>query len=190
MGEPLLFKDREAFRAWLLKNHTQPGEQWVVFYKKHTGKGGLTYDEAVEEAICFGWIDGIVRRRDDDTFMQKFTPRKKGGTWSESNLKRVRKMIDAGKMSEAGLAMLGDALEKYEKEGIAHRPPRVDVLPDELMAILKQNPQAWANFEKLAPSHRREYLGWVAEAKREETRKRRMQEVANTLEQGKKLGMK
>jgi uncharacterized protein YdeI (YjbR/CyaY-like superfamily) len=190
VAEPRTFKNRSVWREWLSKNHERRDEQWVVFFKKHTGKRGLTYDEAVEEAICFGWIDGMLRRRDEDTFEQRYTPRRVGGTWSESNLKRARKMIDAGAMTDSGLAMLGDALEKYEADGTVHRAPREDVLSEELMAVLKESTRAWENFEKLAPSHRRAYLGWVSDAKREATRLRRMRELAQTLATGKKLGMK
>jgi uncharacterized protein YdeI (YjbR/CyaY-like superfamily) len=190
MEEGLAFKTRAAWRRWLSAHHGASKVQWLIFFKKQSGKKGLTYEEAVEEAICFGWIDGLVKRRDEETFMQKFTPRRQGGTWSESNLKRARKMVSAGKMSPAGLEALGDALEKYDTEGVAHQPPRTDVVPEDLMALLKASPRALEGFEKLAPSCRREYLGWVMDAKREETRIRRMKEVASVLSAGKKLGMK
>ncbi|MBN1423626.1 YdeI/OmpD-associated family protein [Candidatus Fermentibacteria bacterium] len=190
MSEAQGFKSRQGWREWLTANHAIHNELWVVFEKKRTGKQGLRYDEAVEEAVCFGWIDGIRKRRDDSTFMQKFTPRRMGGSWSELNLRRARRMIDEGQMTAAGLAMLGDALVKFETEGLVHTPPRVDTVPEELMAILEENPASWAHFQRLPPSHRRQYLSWVAEAKREETRVRRMKQVADVLAKGTRLGMK
>jgi uncharacterized protein YdeI (YjbR/CyaY-like superfamily) len=190
MARPRRFGDRDAWRAWLAANGAERDEQWVLFFKKHTGRQGLGYDEAVEEAICFGWIDGVVRSRDEQSYMQRFTPRRQGGSWSESNLKRAGAMIDAGRMTPAGLERLGDALERYERNGIAHTAPRADTLPDELQAMLRANARAWQGFERLPPSHRREYLGWVLEAKRDETRVRRVKELVAVLAAGKKLGMK
>lgn len=187
------FGSRGEWRAWLEANHdTAPG-LWLVFFKKHTGRQGLTYDEAVEEAICFGWIDGTVKRLDDERYMQKLTPRSgRGTTWSESNLRRARRMIDAGLMTEAGRRRLGDALERFEATGEVHRPPRADAseLPAPLRAMLEGDAAARAAFEALPPSHRRQHLGWVMEAKKAETRTRRMAEVVRVLASGSRLGLK
>ena len=200
MSEPRAFEGRGAWRRWLEKHHDSDEELWIVFYKKDDHRpsstvGGarkqtFTYEDAVEEALCFGWVDGIVKRRDEETFMQRFSPRGRRSTWSESNLKRVRRLIDAGLMTDAGLAKLGGALEAYEERGECHRPPRTDAAPEPLMALLRADAKAWAAFERLAPSHRREYLGWVTQAKKPETQLRRMNEVIRVLARGEKLGMK
>lgn len=98
--------NRDAWRAWLDRHHETEQEIWLVFYKKHTGKPGVSYEDAVEEALCFGWIDSIVRRIDDERYAQKFGPRKANSKWSESNKRRVRKMMEEGKMTAAGLAKI------------------------------------------------------------------------------------
>ena len=105
------FPGREQWRAWLGENHDAAKELWLVFHKKHTGKGGLTYDEAVEEALCFGWIDGILKRIDDEKHMVRFCPRRKNSIWSERNKERVRRMIEAGRMTDIGLAKVQEAKE-------------------------------------------------------------------------------
>jgi uncharacterized protein YdeI (YjbR/CyaY-like superfamily) len=188
------FGSRGEWRAWLEANHGSAPGLWLVFRKKHTGRRGLSYDEAVEEAICFGWIDGLVKRLDDERYRQRLTPRSSRGatTWSESNLKRARRMIDAGLMTDAGRRLLGDALERYEAAGEVHRPPRADAvdLPAELRAMLEGDAAARAAFEALPPSHQRQHLGWVMDAKKTPTRARRMAEVVRVLASGSRLGLK
>ena len=98
----IYMRSRAAWRNWLQKNHKARTEVWLVYYKKHTGKPTVTYDDAVEEALCFGWIDSTVRTIDDERYMQKFTPRRPGSVWSETNIKRARRMIDQGLMTESG----------------------------------------------------------------------------------------
>jgi uncharacterized protein YdeI (YjbR/CyaY-like superfamily) len=97
---------REAWRKWLQKHHDRETEVWLIFYKQHTGKPRVAYEDAVEEALCFGWIDSIVRRVDDECYMQKFTPRKPNSKWSDSNRARVKKLLKAGLMTEAGKSVL------------------------------------------------------------------------------------
>jgi uncharacterized protein YdeI (YjbR/CyaY-like superfamily) len=181
----LHFKDRASWRSWLEENHAAVDTLWVVFFKKHTGRENLSYDAAVEEALCFGWIDSLVKRLDDDRYARKFTPRKKASKWSASNLTRVRRLIAEGRMTDAGLAV-------YDPNVAAHQAPAVgsDEVPAFLTDALDTNPAAKEFFAGLAPSYRRAYIGWISSAKRKETRDRRLAEAISLLSQGKKLGMK
>ena len=184
--------NRRDWRAWLRKNHDSKKEIWMVFYKKHTGKPGISYDAAVEEALCFGWIDSIVKKMDEDKFARKFTPRKSRSRWSELNKKRARKMIDEGKMAETGLARIRDAKESGEWFKSVLMGARSEELkvPPYFEKALEVNAKARKNFSNLAPTYRRHFIGWISSAKREETRKRRLQEAVQLLEQNKKLGLK
>jgi uncharacterized protein YdeI (YjbR/CyaY-like superfamily) len=184
--------NRRDWRAWLRKNHDSKKEIWMVFYKKHTGKPGISYDAAVEEALCFGWIDSIVKKMDEEKFVRKFTPRKSKSRWSELNKKRARKMIDEGKMVETGLGRIRDAKESGEWFKSDLRGSRSEELkvPPYFKKALEVNAKARKNFNNLAQSYRRHFIGWVSSAKREETRKRRLQEAVQLLEQNKKLGLK
>jgi uncharacterized protein YdeI (YjbR/CyaY-like superfamily) len=152
-------------------------------YKKHTGQPRISYDHAVEEALCFGWIDSIGKRIDDDKFTQKFTPRRDWTKWSALNKRRLRKLIREGRMTEAGLAkidlaMLGEEPQAKQSKGALD-------IPRFVKQALMADGKAWENFRNLAPSHRRAYIQWIMEAKKEETRKRRLQEAVSRLEQRK-----
>jgi uncharacterized protein YdeI (YjbR/CyaY-like superfamily) len=182
------FKNREAWRAWLAENHATAEFVWLVFYKKHTGKIGLTYDEAVEEALCFGWIDGILKRIDDEKHMNRFCPRRKNSIWSERNKQRVQRMIEAGRMTEAGLVKIREAKENGQWARAAERE-NVAIVPAELTAALARDEKARLNFEKLAPCYRRQFIYWVDAAKREETRCKRVAEAVRMLRANKRLGI-
>ena len=187
--EELHMNSRHDWRAWLQKNHDTGKEVWLIFYKKHTGKPNISYDEAVEEALCFGWIDSIIKKIDDEKFVRKFTPRKPDSKWSESNKKRASKMINEGKMTEAGMALISHAKDR----GIWQKRPQIRrdlAIPRYVETALKSNEKALENFNKLAKSYKKQYIGWVDSAKREETRKRRLAEIINLLEKNKRLGMK
>lgn len=175
---------RDDWRAWLEKHHATHDGIWLVYYKKNAAKARIPYDDAVEEALCFGWIDSLVQRIDDERFAQKFTPRKNTKRWSAINIRRARRMIKAGRMTPAGLA-------KFEPDGPSPAPtPPSDKLPARVEKALKANARAWKNFKALAPSYRRQYVGWINVAKREETRQRRIKEVIARLEKNEKLGLK
>lgn len=165
-------KNRAAWRAWLEKNHAKKQSVWILFPKKHTGKALLPYNDAVEEAICFGWIDSLVKQLDEDAYIQKFTPRKKKSTWSPSNKKRVRAMVRLGKMAAAGLAKIAEA----KKDGSWNRLDAVEKLasvPPELVAALRAAAGARKNFRALSPSHRKQFLWFIESARRKETRSTR-----------------
>jgi uncharacterized protein YdeI (YjbR/CyaY-like superfamily) len=185
IGETFYAKNRPAWRAWLTDHHAERKEIWLVFYKKHTGHPTVTYEEAVEEAICFGWIDSILQKMDDERYAQKFTPRGLKTKWSATNFRRAKKMIKAGRMTEAGLAKFRGAAPT--ESPVAKAPP---TLPAELMGVLQANGRACENFLKLAPSARRLYVAWILDAKKEETRLRRLREAIELLAAGRKLGMK
>lgn len=182
-------KNRKDWRNWLRKNHASEPEVWVVFFKKTAPKTNLSYNDAVEEALCFGWIDGMKRSIDDERYMHRFSPRKPGSKWSPSNLERVERMIDAGLMTDAGERAITDA-KKSGAWNSPVSPPGPLPMPPAFGARLKRNKKARAFFESLAPSHRRQYVDWIASAKREDTKKRRVDEAIDLLARGKKLGMR
>lgn len=184
----LYVQDRAAWRAWLEEHHATEREVWLVYYKKHTNRPRVPYEEAVEEALCFGWIDSTARRLDDDRYLQKFTPRRDRSNWCESNVKRARRLIGEGRMTKAGFDAIAEGALDRE---FAPKPKSKDVeVPRFVSDALKKSPRAWENFVALAPSYRREYVNWITQAKREETRERRLREAARLLSENKKLGMK
>ena len=164
--EELHMASRGNWRSWLEKNHDTKKGAWLIFYKKHTGKPNVTYDEAVEEALCFGWIDSIVKTIDTEKFARKFTPRKPNSKWSESNKKRAEKMITQGRMTKAGLELINQAKQRgqWSQNSL---PQREISVPKYIEHALGSNEKALINFIKLAPSYRRGYIGWVDSAKKE-----------------------
>jgi uncharacterized protein YdeI (YjbR/CyaY-like superfamily) len=179
------FADRKAWRSWLKDHHGARKGIWVVFFKKHTNRPTLYYDDPVEEAICFGWIDGLIKKLDEDRCARMFLPRVPRSTWSALNIGRAKKMIREGRMTEAGL-------EKF-RGGRARAPaslPPDPSLPPELLDCLRGHPGAFAYFQALAPSYRRQYVGWILSAKRPETRSRRLEEAVVLLGNNEKLGLK
>jgi len=178
---------RAAWRAWLAAHHDREKEIWLVYNKRHTGAPRVEYDDAVEEALCFGWIDSIVRTIDADRYAQKFTPRKAKSKWSELNRRRFAKMVREGKMTPAGLAK---SPPQDENGATKNKPSAGDSVPGYIEEALRANGVAWANFSNLAPSYRRLYVGWIENAKKEETRRKRLAEAVSLLEQNKKLGLK
>jgi uncharacterized protein YdeI (YjbR/CyaY-like superfamily) len=182
--------NRDEWRRWLETNGKKETVIWLIFYKKGSGKRSVPYHEAVEEALCFGWIDSIIKRVDDEKYIQKFTPRKEKSSWSLLNVNRVRKMISQGKMTEKGLALFRYA----EYNGLLPEPgtkPGKDlIIPKFIADALSANNKAAKYFNSLAPSYKRLYVFWIMDAKKEETRMRRLQEAIGLLNEGKKLGLK
>jgi uncharacterized protein YdeI (YjbR/CyaY-like superfamily) len=177
---------RADWRSWLAAHHDRETEIWLVYNKRHTGEPRVEYDDAVEEALCFGWIDSIVRTIDADRYAQKFTPRKAKSKWSELNRRRFAKMVAEGKMTAAGLAKS----PPNEEDGATATPPAVESVPSYLEEALRSNSAAWTNFSNLAPSYRRLYVRWIEDAKKEETRRKRLAEAVEKLERNEKLGLK
>ncbi len=183
--QTIYFTDRQQWRAWLSEHHATEREVWLLYYKKHTNKPTISYDDAVKEAICFGWIDSTARRIDDDTYAQKFTPRTDPHRWSELNKKRARLMIEEGSMTPAGLERI-----KVDLAGPPARPDEELTLPPHLERLIRDNERAWAGFTGLTDAQRRLYIRWIMDAKKDETRVRRVASVLESLAQGKPLGAK
>jgi uncharacterized protein YdeI (YjbR/CyaY-like superfamily) len=180
---------REAWRKWLARHHASETEIWLIFFKQHTGKRALTYNEAVEEALCYGWIDSIVRRRDDETYLRKFTPRRTGSKWSAMNVKRVRKLVRAGMMTDAGLAVVGDALQHHERIE-PKKAAGAPTVPADVKQAMAAEQKVTADFKKLPPGYVRMCLKWIDAAKKPETRARRIAEFVAVTAQGKRIGLK
>ena len=166
------------------EHHDSDSEIWLVFYKRHTGVRALTYDDAIEEALCYGWIDSIVRRLDDTRYARKFTPRNADSQWSTANRRRYADLELRGLLAAPGLNRAPTS-----RSDDAPRPPRSEV-PSYIVQALRTNPGASKCFEQLAPSYRRAYIGWIDSAKREQTKERRLREALSLLAAGRKLGLK
>ncbi len=164
-------KERREWRTWLRKNAAIASEIWLVFYKKASGKPSVPYEDAVEEALCFGWIDGKVMKFDEARYGQRFTPRKPRSPWSASNIRRVKKMKALRKMTAAGLAA-------YRPERRLKTSPLPTRLPRALERVFKSDAKAWSNFAAFPPYYRRVAAGWVASAKKEETRAKRLSQLS------------
>ena len=185
----IYIKTRDEWRKWLEKNHVRSSGVWLIFYRKESGKPALEYDASVEEALCFGWIDSIIKKLDDERYVRKFTPRKPDSRWSELNKSRVEKLMKQGLMTGPGIAMVEEAkiAGSWEASG---RPDISLEVPPELERAMVKNKKAKACFDQLAPSYRKQYIWWISTAKRQETREKRLSEAIILLEQGKKLGLK
>jgi uncharacterized protein YdeI (YjbR/CyaY-like superfamily) len=176
-------RSRRQWRAWLAKHHMSSPGIWLVCYKDHTGVQSIPYEDTVREALCFGWIDSLVKRLDDDRYARKLTPRRPTSKWSDINRKRWKELEAAGVLTSAGLAAAPT------KNTYAPRPV-VPALPADVAKALKTSSKAWAFFQKLSPTDRRHFVVWIHIAKRPETRERRIRESIRLLTAGKKLGLK
>jgi uncharacterized protein YdeI (YjbR/CyaY-like superfamily) len=186
--EPVFFADRSEWRKWLVKNHDKESEIWILAFKTHTGKKGLSYSEALEEALCYGWIDSRLRRIDDEKHTWRFAPRKPGSIWSLGNRTRAERLMKEGRMTPYGLAKIEAAKRsgEWDKAIAPSTPPRI---PEDLKAALKKDGIAWKNFQGFAKSYQTQYIYWIIAAKRAETREKRIREVAERAKQNKKMYM-
>jgi len=189
MNTELCVSSREQWRYWLKVNHAKAGEVWLVYYKKHTGKLSIDYSDSVEEALCFGWIDGLKKRVDEETYVRRFTPRKTNSKWSPLNIMLAKEMIKEGKMAKAGLASFKQRIN-YGEDFLKANHAKVIPLSPEIEDALRTNRKAWNHFNNLAPGYKKQYAGWLNSAKRPETRERRLEEAIKLLAENKKLGMK
>ena len=172
----LYLKTRKEWRSWLEKNHGTAEEVWLKYYKKPSGKPRIPYNDAVEEALCFGWIDGKIKRINEDYYVQRFTPRRKGSRWSKYNIERIQRLIKEGRMDQAGLKAYQEALKKPELiyDNSADGDPEI---PADLLEELSKNKTALNNFLKFTQSTRRIYIGWLISSKRPETRSKRISKI-------------
>ncbi|UYN92174.1 MAG: YdeI/OmpD-associated family protein [Anaerolineales bacterium] len=173
--KPVFFETQAALRKWLMKNHKTADELWVGMYKKHTGKPSITWLQVVDEVLCFGWIDGIRKGIDADSFTNRITPRRKGSHWSAVNLKRVLELQAEGRMTPAGMKAYEERdpakSQQYSNE------QRGMAWPPVLEARFKKSKQAWAHFNAQPPGYRKTITWWVISAKREETQMKRLARV-------------
>lgn len=181
-------KNGDEWRTWLEQNHAIEKDVWLIYYKKHTKKETIYYSEAVDEALCFGWIDSIAKRIDDETYMQRYSPRKAKSVWSLVNKKKVTRLIERKKMTEAGMLMVEIAQENGEWDKAYSLKVKVEI-PIELEEALKFNPLAFENFYKFSLSNQQNYIRWIVEAKRAETIQKRIDAVVSRSEKGLKHGV-
>ena len=173
----LLLRTLDQWREWLTEHHASASEAWLIFHKRHTGVTSIDYTDARDEALCFGWVDSLVKRLDDRRYARKFTPRKANSRWSDVNRQRYAELKASGRLKPAGVE------RPPTDRGYDPRPPRLSMpsqLPDYIKAELRNHPKALHHFESLAPSHRRQYLAWIEAAKREDTKLRRLKAVSYT----------
>ncbi|WP_079913679.1 YdeI family protein [Paenibacillus sp. 32352] len=181
--EPVFFASPAEFRAWLEENHDKAQSLQVGFYKKGSGKPSMTWPESVDEALCFGWIDGVRKGIDDVSYTIRFTPRKRGSIWSAVNVQKVEELTKLGKMRPEGLRAFAERKEEqtavyaYEQEKDAE-------LGEAYEALFRANKKAWDYFQAQSPSYQKTAVHWVVSAKKEETRLKRLHELINDSEQG------
>lgn len=179
----LYSKNRREWRRWLEKNHRSKDEIWLTIYKKHAGKPSVPYTDAVEEALCFGWIDGQMKSLDKEKYIQRFTPRKYSSNWSVTNIDRVKKMIKEGRMTTWGRKVYEEGM----KANIIIPSSKNFSIPSDLKKALVGNKKAWSNFQNFAPSAQLAFVYWVDTAKTDETRQERIEKTFKLSLEGKKL---
>ena len=185
MTAPRFFPDAMAFGRWLEAHHASTTELWVGLYKKHAAQRGMTYVQAVEEALCWGWIDGVMRRIDDDRVMQRFTPRKAKSTWSLVNVAKVKALTEAGRMRPPGLATF--KARDPKRTGIYSFEKAPERFSASQARLFERDRAAWNWFKSQAPSYQRVATHWVVTAKQEATRERRLTSLIAHCAAGKKL---
>ncbi len=186
--DELIFETRIDWRQWLAENHDNSEGVWMVYYKKHTKKRCVSYNDAVEEALCFGWIDSIVKTVDNEKYKQKYSPRRKNSIWSKLNKSRVDKMIKAGLMTPFGLAKMEEA-KKNGQWDKAYETSKMPKMPKEFKQALEKDIEAYTNFMNFAKGYQRDYLIWYISAKRQETKEKRLIQIIERSKQNKKPGM-
>jgi uncharacterized protein YdeI (YjbR/CyaY-like superfamily) len=184
--KPTFFATPEEFRAWLEENHEAVGELWVGFHKKASGKPSITWSESVDQALCFGWIDGVRRSLDDTSYAIRFTPRRPRSTWSAVNVKKMEELKRSGQMRPAGLAAF-EARSDDRTAIYAYEQRDEPKLPDEFERRFRADRAAWEFFQSQAPWYRRTATRWVTGAKKEETRDRRLATLVDDSREGRTI---
>ncbi len=175
----------EQWRAWLADHHDSESEVWLVFHKRHTGQPSIAYEDAVDEALCFGWVDSLIKRLDAARYARKFTPRRPDSKWSAVNRRRYARLVASGRLTPAGV----DRAPANRRSEASPSSSRAGV-PRYIQDALRKRPTAWSHFESLAPSYQRRYILWIDTAKQQDTKAPRLQEAIRLLAAGKKLGLK
>lgn len=158
IGKTLYITDRKTFRNWLKQNHKTEKDIWLIFYKQSSGKPRLPYNDAVEEALCFGWIDSIIKKIDDEKFAQRFSPRKKNSQLSELNKERIKRLIKQKKLTAVGLRAIEHAFNNSELQEKFQ-------IPKDILRELKRNKKVWTNFQVFPESYKRIRIGWIESAR-------------------------
>jgi len=179
------FRSPADLRQWFAKHHAKEQELWVGYYKKGSGKPSITWPESVDEALCFGWIDGIRKSVDEERYTIRFTPRKRTSTWSAVNIKRAGELIDQGLMRPHGLKAF--EARRENRSGIYSYEQRSATLPEPYLGQLKKNKTAWKFFESQPAWYRKQISWWVVSAKKEETRLKRLEKLIEKSAPGRKL---
>jgi uncharacterized protein YdeI (YjbR/CyaY-like superfamily) len=180
--KPTFFKTSSDLRKWFEKHHAREPELLIGFYKKDSGKPSITWPESVDEALCFGWIDGIRRSVDEASYTIRFTPRRASSTWSAINIKRVEELTKQGRMTPSGLEAFG--ARKENRSGIYSYEQRTAELPEQYRRVVTRNKAAWKFFENQPPSYRKAANWWVLSAKKEETRLKRLDKLIDYSAKG------
>jgi uncharacterized protein YdeI (YjbR/CyaY-like superfamily) len=192
--EKIPFACEDDFRNWLKTHHDKSPGIWLVFYKKHTGIRSIDYPEALDSALCFGWIDSIIKQIDVSSYARKFTPRINTSKWSEFNKKRVEVLVKNGKMTDIGLMKIDGFIKTgkvtWSASENANKKTKEFIVPEYIIDEFSKNEPALTNFNNLAITYRRHYVLWITNAKREETIKSRLAEAITLLKENKKLGLK
>ena len=187
VGKTLYAPDRKRWRSWLSKNHKTAQDIWLIYFKKESGKKRIPYNDAVEEALCYGWIDSIVKPRDAESWVQRFTPRRKGSPLSELNKERVRRLIKAKKMTRYGLESIRHHMERKLSGKTALKE---FTLPKDILRVLKSDPVVWRNFQGFSVSYKRIRIGWIDGVRRRpDVFQQRLRYFIKMTAQNKKFGM-
>jgi len=183
--QPHFFKNTGEFRKWLEKNHMTEKELIIGYFKKDTGKPSITWSESVDQALCFGWIDGIRRKVDEESFSIRFTPRRRDSNWSRVNINKVEELQKAGLMTPAGIELFNKRKDNFgEQYSYENRPAE---FPPYLEKQFKKYKAAWEFFQKQAPSYRKVRIYWIVSAKQEETKLNRLNKLIASSERGERL---
>ena len=186
VGKTFYAKNRREWRSWLAKHHSTAPEIWLVYYKKHSGKPRIPYNHAVEEALCYGWIDSTLKAIDADCYAQRYSPRRRTSRLSAMNLERVRRLIAAGRMTKAGLAGIEHAFDRSKDT----KPDPKWTVPADILARIKQDPAAWKSFRRFPASYKRIRIGWIAAARhRPKTFEQRLRYFLKMTAKNKRFGM-
>ena len=193
--EHMYFHNKESFRSWLEKNHDKSPGVWIIFYKKHVYIESIGNKEALEEALCFGWIDSLIKKIDNDQYVRKFTPRTNKAKWSGLNKKIVTALIKKGRMTEEGLKKIDIYLKTgsvdWENKDLKKEKDKKEFdAPEFILKEFAKNEPALTNFNNLAQTYKRHYVLWITSAKRKETVLNRLKESIELLKENKKLGLK
>jgi uncharacterized protein YdeI (YjbR/CyaY-like superfamily) len=182
------FKDQAEFRVWLEENHESLAELWLGFYKKASGRPSVTYGEALDEALCFGWIDGVRKSLDSVSYVQRFTPRRTKSNWSLVNIRRMQVLIRERRVRPGGFKAFA-ARDKQRTEEYSYEQRNKARLPRSMLKRIQANPKAWTFFRDQAPSYQRVIAWWVISAKQEQTRERRLAQLIRDSAAAQRVGL-